>query len=1004
MVDVRRLGNAALQRLTPRARARAVRAAGRLAGERLRGLVTVGLVVEPVDLPRFDDALRSVVTQTHELLDVVVVPAGASASDLEPPVAAVGAAVGALKDPRVRLGEPAADWWTACEQVAGSARGPQLVLLRGCDMLMRYAVADLLGALHHTPRATVATAGLAQFGDPDPWLADTVAGPAGGDLRLLGRMFGTDHWRGRLPGARPTQGDDWLCSTPAARLVAGATHARIWQPVYRYAHDHGERAFGATPSPLPELATLPEREAAIEAATAGTTAAGEWHRHVATVTLPRLLADAERATDREWMTLVRLARRTGSQADRVTSRALVHLAAEDRRADVEALAEELYVLSATGGGPGIKNWRTRVEGEHVLLDTSSVRLPDRVRRLRDDETPLVVQVRRRRPVDPTDRSGPFVAELFCRVEHVDLAHPPPRFEAYAADGSPLETTSVPDRTAERWARARFASAAAGSVHVVLPAAGEIRLVLHVGALTRETTLRIDPPAPGPGVPATDAITGVRLDGDDLVLFGRGDLTGVRVRGALPPEEPGRLVLCREFLGRRQWLPLGVHQLELGTAQPAPELLDALPFEAVSSKHRVTLRRGPAGGLVVDLAPPYGDTEAGPYHQERLRTAYARVARSGTPTEPDVVYFESYAGRTATDSPAAILAELQRRRPGLTAYWGVLDHSHTPAPGATPVVLRSRAHYEVLGRASLVVSNTDLDEWFVHRPDQLVVQTFHGYPAKAMGAVQWAAKELAPMQVRAIRRRTVDTWDLITTPTPAMTEHYRKQYGYQGPVAERGYPRDDALTPPDSPAALATREVTRSLLGVRAGQRAVLYAPTWRDHLATRPRAAEMADHLDLTEAARALGDGYVLLLRGHRFHDPEAYAPEPGAARIVDVTAYPEINDLILASDAAILDYSSLRFDFALTRRPMVFLVPDLDDYTGGTRGFLYPFTDSAPGPLLATTAEVVERLRDLPALTAAWADRLAGFNSRYHPHQDGHATERVVDEIERLWPPRPTR
>jgi CDP-glycerol glycerophosphotransferase len=92
-----------------------------------------------------------------------------------------------------------------------------------------------------------------------------------------------------------------------------------------------------------------------------------------------------------------------------------------------------------------------------------------------------------------------------------------------------------------------------------------------------------------------------------------------------------------------------------------------------------------------------------------------------------------------------------------------------------------------------------------------------------------------------------------------------------------------------------------------------------------------------------------------------------------------------------VLDYSSIRFDFALTGRPMVFCVPDLDRYAGG-RGFLYDFTDSAPGPLLATTDEVVDALRDLPALERDYGPELAAFNARFNTFQDGHAAERVVE------------
>ena len=89
----------------------------------------------------------------------------------------------------------------------------------------------------------------------------------------------------------------------------------------------------------------------------------------------------------------------------------------------------------------------------------------------------------------------------------------------------------------------------------------------------------------------------------------------------------------------------------------------------------------------------------------------------------------------------------------------------------------------------------------------------------------------------MRRRSVETWDLISTPTPEMTAVYREQYGYDGPAAEHGYPRNDALRGPDAD---RTRLETRRRLGIAPDQTAVLYAPTWRDHLASRPRAAAMS--------------------------------------------------------------------------------------------------------------------------------------------------------------------
>jgi CDP-glycerol glycerophosphotransferase len=221
----------------------------------------------------------------------------------------------------------------------------------------------------------------------------------------------------------------------------------------------------------------------------------------------------------------------------------------------------------------------------------------------------------------------------------------------------------------------------------------------------------------------------------------------------------------------------------------------------------------------------------------------------------------------------------------------------------------------------------------------------------------------------------------------MDQYYRREYAYDGRILSLGYPRDDVLVGPDRQ---QIRTDTRHRLGIAPGQRAVLYAPTWRDDLATNFRAAEAVHHLDVEQAAASLGDDYVLLLRGHRFHASAGR----WAARVVDVTSYPDVNDLILAADVAVLDYSSMRFDFALTGRPMVFLVPDLDDYGSRTRGFLWDFGETAPGPWVRSTAEAVAELRDLDALSRRWAEPLAAFNARYNQLQDGHAAERVVAEF----------
>ncbi len=419
------------------------------------------------------------------------------------------------------------------------------------------------------------------------------------------------------------------------------------------------------------------------------------------------------------------------------------------------------------------------------------------------------------------------------------------------------------------------------------------------------------------------------------------------------------------------------------------------FDVQLTSHDVT-RVGritiPAGDREVDRPlGPLTDDEAGPYAQRVLRRWYAE----DHPIEPDLAYFQAYTGQVATDSPLAIHRELRRLRPDIRTRW-LVDAPGVPVPeGAEPVLWHSREWYRSLATARWIVTNIEQELWFRRKPGQEMLQTFHGAPGKAMGLGLWRSNGLTPRRIERLLDAGPRNWTTLLSPSPVLTRHYREQFGYEGPVLDEGYPRDDVLVGADAP---AIRDRVRRSLGLLDDQVAVLYAPTWRDRLATNYRRARMHDDFDVAAAAAALGERYVILLRGHRFHREsrsssdraQSRSTTGGAGRVLDVTAYPEVNDLILAADAAVLDYSSIRFDVALTPSPMVFCVPDLDDYSGG-RGFLYDFLESAPGPRVRTTEEVVARLRDLPALAAEYAEARRVFHERFNSHQDGHAAERAV-------------
>ena len=135
------------------------------------------------------------------------------------------------------------------------------------------------------------------------------------------------------------------------------------------------------------------------------------------------------------------------------------------------------------------------------------------------------------------------------------------------------------------------------------------------------------------------------------------------------------------------------------------------------------------------------------------------------------------------------------RSDVRMLWAVADSSTHVPDGAEPVLLRSREWYDALARAQWVVSCIELEPWFTRREGQQVLQTYHGYPSKAMGLSQWRARGLTPTHVDQMLARTSGTWNALLTPIPEMDRYYRENYAYEGRIIAEGYPRDDSLVAP-----------------------------------------------------------------------------------------------------------------------------------------------------------------------------------------------------------------
>ena len=351
----------------------------------------------------------------------------------------------------------------------------------------------------------------------------------------------------------------------------------------------------------------------------------------------------------------------------------------------------------------------------------------------------------------------------------------------------------------------------------------------------------------------------------------------------------------------------------------------------------------------------------------------------------LVLFESWRGAYA-DNPRAISEVLHELTPAVPQVWVAHDAARAALPSwATAVTPGSRAYLAALGQASHVVANTHMPGYFRKRRGSVYVQTWHGTPLKRLGFDIERPRLRTDPDYLAQLSRDAAKWDVLLSPNPFSTPIFRRAFRYDGRVLETGYPRNDVLAAGDG-TAQAARAAVRASLGLGDGELAILYAPTWRDGIPFTLR-------LDLGALARRVQQDHRVLLRLHP-KDAEAGAVAAAHDRALDVSGHGDIRELYLAADLLITDYSSAMFDFAVTRKPIVFFTYDLEEYRDVLRGFYFAFEETAPGPLAATTEEVADAVADLGAVRAAYAARYEAFTERFCPLDDGHAAERVVEAL----------
>ena len=271
-------------------------------------------------------------------------------------------------------------------------------------------------------------------------------------------------------------------------------------------------------------------------------------------------------------------------------------------------------------------------------------------------------------------------------------------------------------------------------------------------------------------------------------------------------------------------------VDTGASWAPDQLRD--PPELVDDRQRVGLVQD--GGAAVQVHPPLRLPERGAFAQQRLRShVYA------APTGIDRAH------RAARDLPRAQRRRQPRRHrrasccragAGLDLVWVVDDCSVTVPEGTRAVARRSEEWHSLLGQArGYVVQRRRRRTGSQEADGQLHLQTWHGTPLKRIGEDRGPGDFATWRHRRRIASQAAG-WDAMRLAEPLLlSEIFRSAFGYDGPMLEIGYPRNDVLLSDDGAAGARCGRA----LGTRPSRRpaVVLYAPTWREYLGVRDQQA-----------------------------------------------------------------------------------------------------------------------------------------------------------------------
>ena len=347
----------------------------------------------------------------------------------------------------------------------------------------------------------------------------------------------------------------------------------------------------------------------------------------------------------------------------------------------------------------------------------------------------------------------------------------------------------------------------------------------------------------------------------------------------------------------------------------------------------------------------------------------------------VIFVENHEEQL-TDNFILVYEELKKRNYDIRVHYLKVATS-----GWRDIIRRSITLISDIGDAGYIFLNesNSLFGSFRLRSETQMIQLWHACGAFKKWGFSVADKSFGDDERTLKKYSGHRNYTLMAVSGDEVCWAYEEAFGLEsrGVVKPIGVSRTDMFF--DEERKKNAYEKIRNLSIDTRGKRVIVYLPTFRGSIAK----AKGPDEFDVSEL-ELLRDKYVILIKNHPFVKERFSIPYEAEDYCMEIKDEMTVEDMLIAADVCITDYSSVIFEYSMLDKPIIFYAYDIDAYDM-ERGFYYKYEDFVPGPIAFSMNELKNILVNVEEFDY---DRLEAFRKRFMNGCDGHATDRLLKTI----------